>query len=46
MLENVLDRITKTTKKGPWKVAKNMWKRVPLLNVQQHETLGKEVKKK
>ena len=26
----MLDRITKTTKKGPWKVAKNMWKHVPL----------------
>ena len=41
MLEKCLTEFSKTTKKGPWKVAKNMCKHVPLLKMQQHETLGK-----
>ena len=36
-----LTEFSKTTKKGPWKVAKNMYKHVPLLKMQQNETLGK-----
>ena len=41
-----LTEFSKTTKKGPWKVAKNVCKHVPLIKVQQHETLGKGFKNK
>ena len=41
-----LTEFLKTTKKGPWKVAKNNGNVVPLLKMQQHESLGKGLKNK
>jgi len=35
-----LIEFSETTQKGPWKVAKNVCKHIPLLKMQQHETLG------
>ena len=41
-----LTEFSKTTKRGPWKVAKNNGNIVPLLKMQQHESQGKVFKNK